>query len=284
MRIIPKIAAVLVAVLALAFVVAPSVGAAATEPQVLFVNVGKADAAILFLGEQTYLVDTGTADSASVLLAALERYQVRRLDGVFITHTHKDHVGGLKKLLKSDVEVVQLYAPEFSVYETVGNHPVYEQSQKRDIPLQWLNAGDVIEVDEQTSFTVLGPMTRYDSSENNNSLVLYLQTPRGTILLAGDMVVEEEQELLSHGMIPSADVYKVAHHGKDDASGEALIRAVSPQIAIISTSVAEESDTANAYIVNAFREAGAKVLVTQEARVGILVRWQDDGWLAERIN
>ena len=65
----------------------------------LFINVGKADAALLFLGDQRFLIDTGTKDSYDALEQALSLYGVKKLDGVLITHTDKDHVGGLKKLL-----------------------------------------------------------------------------------------------------------------------------------------------------------------------------------------
>ena len=78
--------------------------------QALFINVRKADAILLMLNEQRILVDTGHKDSYDALEKALASYQVDHLDAVFITHTDKDHVGGLNKLLKSDVQVDQLYA------------------------------------------------------------------------------------------------------------------------------------------------------------------------------
>ena len=37
--------------------------ASADGVSALFINVGKADAALLFLGEERYLIDTGTKDS-----------------------------------------------------------------------------------------------------------------------------------------------------------------------------------------------------------------------------
>ena len=64
--------------------------------QAMFLNVGKADAALLALGDRRYLVDTGTKESAETLLRALAYFQVTHLDGVLITHTDADHVGGLK--------------------------------------------------------------------------------------------------------------------------------------------------------------------------------------------
>lgn len=83
---------------------------AAADTGALFINVGKADAALLVLGEKRYLVDTGSKDSYDQLERALTACGVECLDGVIITHTDKDHVGGLKKLLKSDIAVNAVYA------------------------------------------------------------------------------------------------------------------------------------------------------------------------------
>ena len=66
---------------------------------------GKADAILLRLNGQDYLVDTGSKESYDQMEDALRMLGVGRLAGVIITHTDKDHVGGLKKLLKSEIDV-----------------------------------------------------------------------------------------------------------------------------------------------------------------------------------
>ncbi|MEG1472239.1 MAG: MBL fold metallo-hydrolase, partial [Clostridia bacterium] len=89
MRTYQKMVMVLAAIMLLFVLVFPAAPAMAQdEVSVLFINVGKADAALLFLGEQRFLVDTGTKDSYDELERALKLYQVERLDGVLITHPH----------------------------------------------------------------------------------------------------------------------------------------------------------------------------------------------------
>ena len=92
-------------VLAAVLLLAGACARAQEQVQALFINVGKADAALFFLDDQRFLVDTGTKDSYDQLERVLEAYGVTRLNGVVITHTDKDHVGGLKKLLKSEIAV-----------------------------------------------------------------------------------------------------------------------------------------------------------------------------------
>lgn len=240
-------------------------------PSALFLNVGKADAALFFLGEQTYLIDTGTKDAAPAVLRALTTYQVTHLSGVLITHTDKDHVGGLKQLLESGVQVDELYAPKLHSEKSDEKHPVYKAAQDSGIPLNWLSAGDVITVDEETRFTVLGPISRDLENENNNSLVLHLETAQGNMLLTGDMEFAEEEELIQAGVVPQAAVLKVGHHGEDDASSQAFLARVKPQWAVISTSTAEEKDTPSPKVMRMLWNLGAGVAVTQVATCGIWV-------------
>ena len=257
---------------------------AETEVSALFINVGKADAALYLLGDQRFLIDTGTKDSYDQLERVLEAYGVQRLDGVLITHTDKDHVGGLKKLLKSGIAVDALYAGTLHSEKSLEDHPVYEAAEKYDVPLTWLSAGDVIDLGNGCTFQVLGPLSQDDEDENNNSLVLRLLTPQGDMLLTGDMELEEENELIEAGLISQAAVLKVAHHGRDDTTSRQFALLVRPQWAVISTSTAERPDTPSAKVLSYLRDARASVAVTQEAQVGILITLEGGQASAEAIN
>lgn len=254
--------------LACVFVFPGQPAVAQGEISALFINVGKADAILLMLDDQRFLVDTGTKKTFDALEQALDIYGVTHLDGVIITHMDKDHVGGLKKLLKSDVQVDRIYAG--TIYSDMDEHPAEQASRDYEVPMTWLNAGDSIQAG-QCVFQVLGPLSRDPESENNDSLVMDLQTPHGNILLTGDMELEEEAELLDRGLIPQATVLKVAHHGEDDATSKRLVLAVKPQWAIISTSTEEEPDTPDSKIISRLWEVKAGVAVTQNAEIGIMV-------------
>ena len=257
---------------------------AETEVSALFINVGKADSALYLLGDQRFLIDTGTKDSYDQLERVLEAYGVQRLDGVLITHTDKDHVGGLKKLLKSGIAVDALYAGTLHSEKSLEDHPVYEAAEKYDVPLTWLSAGDVIDLGNGCTFQVLGPLSQDDEDENNNSLVLRLLTPQGDMLLTGDMELEEENELIEAGLISQAAVLKVAHHGRDDTTSRQFALLVRPQWAVISTSTAERPDTPSAKVLSYLRDARASVAVTQVAQVGILITLEGGQASAEAIN
>lgn len=259
--------------------------ARAEEPvQALFINVGKADAALFLLGDQRFLVDTGTKGSYDQLERVLEAYGVTRLSGVVITHTDKDHVGGLKKLLKSDIAVDRVYAGTLHSEKSLEDHPVYEAAKKYDAPLTWLSAGETVALADGCAFHVLGPLSQDDEEENNNSLVLRLTTPQGDMLLTGDMELQEESELIEAGLISQAAVLKVAHHGNEDATGWQFVLLARPQWAVISTSSVEKPETPSSKVLSRLKDVKANVAVTQDAEVGILVTLEDGQAAAEAVN
>ena len=252
--------------------------------QALFINVRKADAALITLGDARYLVDTGHKNSYEQLARVLDAYGVSHLNGIILTHTDKDHVGGLKKLLKGGVTADRLYAGTFHTEKSTEDHPVYEASEKYGVPLTWLSAGDRIDAGGDCVFEVLGPVRHDPAKENNNSLVLRLVTPEGDMLLAGDMEEPEEADLLNAGVIRPAPVLKVGNHGEGDATSKLFAMAVRPQWAIISTNTEDEPDTPDPKTIKLLTEAGATIAVTQDAEVGILVTLRSGRVDVQRID
>lgn len=234
------------------------------------INVGKADSLILQVEDKNYLIDTGAIQSYGALRSALEAFQITQLDGVFLTHTHKDHAGGIQQLADSSLTIGAWYAPKFSVIDKEKKHPAYLAAASRKMGVQWLTVGDEIAITNDVTLTVIGPRTLDEDEENNNSLVMVLTSPHGKMLLTGDMERKEEQALLAAGAIPGCQVLKVAHHGEDDTTSPAFAKAVSPQIAIISTNSIQEPDTPAGTVLTALKNAGAAIAVTQNAKGGIL--------------
>ena len=248
---------------------APDVSASQTHLAVL--NVGKADCMLLFVQDKTYLIDAGWERTYGTLQEAFSQYGVTQLDGVILTHCHKDHEGGLMRLAKSAMPVAQWYAS--SVYYDVkdGKHPLVLAAAERDESVTWLNAGDEIRISDSAFMRVLGPLNVHDDNENNNSLVLYVETPDGTLLLAADMKQEEENDLLQAGVVPQATVLKVGHHGDSGASSDWFVRTVMPELAVISTSTKEEIDTPAPSVLKRLQLYGATPVVTQDFTYGIYV-------------
>ena len=243
----------------------------ADKPLTLFaVNVGKGDALLLNCGAETYLIDAGLQDNWGDLSCALKTLQVTKLTGVILTHTDKDHAGGLLPLATSSIEVDAWYAPaHYTGIKKESKHPAVEAAALRGDRVTFLRAGDELPLGNG-KLTVLGPISASDV-ENCNSLVLLAEASGGRMLLTGDMEFPEEEELLAAGVIPACDVIKIANHGESDATSAALMMAVQPEIAVISTSTAAEPDTPSGRVLSVINAVGAKLYQTQQAESGVLV-------------
>lgn len=244
--------------------------------EIIALNVGKADAILVRLGEDDYLIDAGLKKNFEALEEALKTLEVTSLRGVFLTHTDKDHGGGLVKLAESGVTIDAIYASSLYYEKSYDKHQAVKAAKALDMEVTWLNAGDVIDVGAGCTFEVLSPLTLDTEDENNNSLVLRLTTAEGTALLAGDMELEAEAALMAtNAGALEADYLKVAHHGRDDATSAAFARLVSPQIAVISTDRDDEPRSADSQVIEVLEAAGAQVYVTEDFELGVRVRLED---------
>ncbi len=248
------------------------------------ISVGKADAILVSVGGHTVLVDTGYARSKGPIVTALNRMGVTALDAVFITHLDKDHIGGLTWLAESELPIGAWYASGMYLdVESAEEHPMTEAAAIRGDTVTFLLAGDEVPLGNAV-LRVLAPMTLATDKDDNNSLVMMLDSAQGRMLLAGDMEYPEESQVLASGENLKADVLKVANHGDDDTNSPAFTQAVCPKIAVISTSTAEKPETPDPTLVSQLKNQGAEVYVTDECTGGILVRLSGGVASAERVD
>jgi competence protein ComEC len=236
----------------------------------LSVNVRKGDAHLLRCGESVYLIDTGKKKNYDTLYRVLKENGIDHLTGVILTHSHSDHTGGLKQLVKSDIRIEHVYTSAFFVPEEEDKeNPVIKALKKTDLKPEYLKGGDVLPLDGG-KLEVLGPLEKSET-ENCNSLVLLATGGGGSILLTGDMEFPEERSLLNAGRILHADVLKIANHGEGDATSDQLVAAVSPSLALISTNTEDEPDTPDPRVMRLLGTYGIPVAQTQETESGVLV-------------
>ena len=236
---------------------------ASAEVSLTSINVGKADCHLLTLGEQVFMIDTGSAESWGMVSRALKILGIDHLNGVILTHTDKDHAGGMQALAISSIKVDTWYSSAYYTDVKEKKHPAVKAAALRGAQVQWLQAGDTIPAGAYT-LQVLAPSSLDEDNENNNSVVLYLQAAEGSLLLMGDTEEGGEAELLTKGVLSPVTVLKVGHHGEGDASSKDFIRAVRPAAAVISTNTAEEPDTPSQKVLRRLDEVGSLLLQTQE--------------------
>lgn len=259
--------------------------AANAEVEMLSASVGKGDALLLRAGDYVCLVDTGKKDAQHAVEAALEYWGVEALDAVFITHTDKDHTGGLKWLRKSDIEIRAIYASKYYPETTLKKHQAVKTAEKLDLEVTWLGAGDSVPMGNSGAVLhVLAPEEEIPGNEDDNSLVMMLDSPDGRILLCGDMERIEEALLLQSRADLRCDVLKVPNHADSDACSKQLINACGAQIAVISTSTKEKSDTPDPTVLKNLKKAGYETFITQECTLGVHVSLNGGAATAQYLN
>ncbi len=214
-----------------------------SEPSTTLVmlDVGQGDSILLRRGNTSLLVDGGgfrRGDfAASVLVPALSRLNVARLDAVLVSHGDSDHCEGVRDLIDW-VPVGELWVAQKAVRaaedQAAGGCVAKLAAEFGATATRQLAAGDRFRFGEWR-FDVLSP--RRDEgrrSRNRDSLVVRAEVEGHCVLFTGDIDRQGEEALLSRRDAIACDVLKVAHHGSKTSTGVPWLAAVRPKVALVS--------------------------------------------------
>ena len=207
---------------------------------VTMIDVGQGDAFLIKSKGSTMLIDTG--NQPKKLYSGLARHGVRNLDAVLISHADDDHCGCLSDL-RGVVGVDRVYvARGMDDVGTSKSHGLIEDAESvaGSDDVEELSAGDSLSVGA-VSFTVLSPSMLEDEGQNEDSLCLMGEsdlngdgTCEWRMLFAGDAESDVLDELAHKKALDDIDILKVSHHGSKASLDEGLIKAMSPEVALIS--------------------------------------------------
>ncbi len=258
-------------VLLFALILALGVGPIAARSPVLrltALDVGHGDAVLLELPEgERLLVDgggwfgPGFDVGGSVVVPALLRRKVTRLDAVVLTHTDFDHLGGLPAVV-SNLGVNEIWegGPGWGV---PGYRFLRERARESGIRIRRLRAGEKFQLGgaEIEVLAAGRSASLRERRKNEDSLVLRVSYGRSSILLTGDAGRELERQMMRSGKTLRADVLKVGHHGSRSSTTAAFLEAVQPRFAVISTGYGS-SYLPSARVLHRLRARGVTCLRT----------------------
>ena len=205
--------------------------------RVHFIDVGHGDAILIEVdGDGLALVDTGKPEKASVVLDYIRSLGIESIDHLFVTHNHRDHVGGIPLILDS-LDVGMVYhtgmvhdwpeAQLFNQYLETGN---------------WLTevvgAGDLPVDRENLTIAVLSPDKEEAAGKtvdaNPNSMVLLVTYGSVKLLLTADIYRERETWLIEqYGDHLKSQAMKAAHHGSALGNSAEFLATVQPEVVIV---------------------------------------------------
>lgn len=227
--------------------------------RVHFIDVGQADSTFIELGNgQTMLIDAGLGGDDVVKY--IKDLQYSDIDFVVATHPHDDHIGGMATVLDS-FDIGKMYMPrqEHTISAFTNMLDVIEN---KNIELHEAKAGVNITTSGIIKIDILAPFAESYSNLNNCSAVVKLTYGETVMLFTGDAEQVIETQLLNSDI--DADVLKVGHHGAGSSSAPSFIKAVSPEIAIISCGKDNSYGHPDYETLAILNEVGADIYRTDE--------------------
>lgn len=230
------------------------------DMRVHFIDVGQGDSILIESPNgKTMLVDGGVKGAGQQVVSYLRELGVSKLDIVVATHPDADHIGGLIPVLNS-MTIEQFY-DSGKVHTSQTFEEMLTLIDEKNIPYDVPTTGDNIKFDEDVTVKVLN--ANEQASDNNDaSIVLKIVYGNVSFLLTGDAGIALEKEMMQYDV--SATVLKAGHHGSNTSSSEDFIRAIKPEITILSYGKDNKYGHPHAEVVDRLQEIGSKIYATAD--------------------
>ncbi len=239
---------------------------------VTVLDVGQGLAVLVQSRDFAMLYDTGGGDSeapniaSSVIYPFLQQQNQLQLNSLVISHGDRDHASGANFLLDK-LSIGELWYGEHALDDgAITQRPCQRGHQIRHGPLL------IRQLHPQVS--------DINNSSNDRSCVLLLDFFGFRVLLPGDISSEVEMELVREfGGTLQADLLIVPHHGSATSSSGPFIRAVAPQIAVVSAGFLNRFGHPRASVTERYTRYDTRLLNTAEG--GAVSAWIERGELVE---
>ncbi|MFC1722399.1 ComEC/Rec2 family competence protein [Patescibacteria group bacterium] len=202
-----------------------------TKVTVTMFDVGQGDAIMLEIDSKIIIVDGGPTFEIDRLLNRKLPINKCYIDVVVITHPHKDHINGLKRLNQHCEIGLVVYNIGFygslDIQSYIGNSKIIE-----------LTYTDTVYIGE-VGLHVFWPMRDFpDSNINNNSIVLLLDYKEFEMLLMGDIETTSSVKLdiirMQEYIQDNLDVFKIPHQGSIDSLNSTIFSVLKPKVCLLS--------------------------------------------------
>jgi competence protein ComEC len=238
------------------------------ELKVTFIDVGQGDSILVeFPGKKKMLVDGGGLPSNDfnigerVVSPFLWKKGIKTVDFMVLTHAHPDHMNGFLSVVEN-FKIREFWESLSPVENT--SYSQLQQNLNRSTVSRRIFRGQTFNFDGVT-IDILHPQEREPrvlSIDNDQSAVLRLTYGRTSFLLAADIGVEAERDILASGLEVRSDVLKSPHHGSRSSSSQDFLEGVDPQFVVISAGERNRYGLPDLEVLNRYREFGATVLRT----------------------
>lgn len=210
------------------------------ELKVTVFDVGQGDATLVSTpNDKHFMIDTGRwspdYNSAKyIILPYLKAEGIEKLNAVFLSHPHADHIGGISELINT-IPIDTIYNSGYK-YDSNLYTKYHTLAKRKSIPIKNLKAGRQVRLDPSILLLSYGPTGHaFGAEPNDHSLILELVYGQTEFLFVGDAEKGQEHRLLEHyGKLLDTNFLKVGHHGSRTSSSPSFLQTVTPNISVVS--------------------------------------------------
>ena len=259
----------------LAFYIWKPVWSSEPSLELIFLDVGQGDAAVIRTPHhKTILVDAGDCsdgydEGEKVVAPFLRKIGVGRIDYLIMTHPHDDHIGGVHYLLKH-FDIGQVIDPGQFYRSDVYDSILYQITRSK-IPRHIVRAGEVLAIDKDVALYFMHPRKQFVSvsghaplGTNNSSLVFQLRYKGVKALFMGDAELPSLKKIDDYDESLKSDVLKVGHHGSWNGTSQVFLSKVQPKFAVISCGEFNKFNHPSQGVVGDLFKIGAQVFRTDQ--------------------
>lgn len=243
---------------------------------VYMLDVGQADSFLLVQDGETALIDCGTRSTGKDVVQELKSLGIDKLDYVFGTHPHDDHMGGMYDVI-TNFEVGTIILPEVKAGEVTTNWymKLMQEIKTGGYELKYATLGEIYNLGNAT-MKVIGPISEPKDNLNNYSTVMKVSFGEMDLIMTGDAEIEVEEEILKSGENIDAEILKVGHHGSDTSTSDEFLNAITPEYALISAKVGNKYDHPIKSTMDKLKENDIEVYRTDENGTVVVTITSDD--------
>ncbi len=196
--------------------------------KVYFLAIGTCDSFLITCGDETMLIDAGTANASRYVLAYLNALGITRINYAVNTHPHDDHIDGFNDIF-AKVEVDKFFIC-FPKNATENMERALRSARKNNV--------EVVTIDEEYDLSFGGNTIKLYrdkqySNINYRSLAMRVEYGDCSVFFAADLSRRVLKNMSAkYGDTLKSDILKMPHHGITIPTYE-FLQNVDPQVCII---------------------------------------------------